>query len=201
MFTDHLHYQAWKKLADEIGVYFDEQINSDLRGVSRMESLDIILKRSDKVYTELAKKLLAETKNKIYRELLEELTPQDVASKTRETLQELKRRGHKLAVGSSSKNTRYILERTGLLDSFDAISDGTNIARSKPDPEVFLKAAAFLTENPENCIVVEDARAGIDAAKSAGMIAVGIGEASDYNRTDYPIREFSSLMTPVWDVS
>lgn len=201
VFTDHLHYQAWKKLADEIGVYFDEQINNDLRGVSRMESLDIILKRSDKVYTELAKKLLAETKNKIYRELLEELTPQDVASKTRETLQELKRRGHKLAVGSSSKNTRYILERTGLLDSFDAISDGTNIARSKPDPEVFLKAAAFLTENPENCIVVEDARAGIDAAKSAGMIAVGIGEASDYNRTDYPIREFSSLMTPVWDVS
>lgn len=200
VFTDHLHYQAWKKLADELDIYFDEKINNRLRGVSRMESLNIILEGSDKVYTESEKKHMAERKNKTYQKLLEQLTPEDIDPEARETLQELRSRGHKLAIGSSSKNTRYILKRTNLLNEFDAVSDGTNITHSKPDPEVFLKAAEFLGEQPENCIVVEDACAGIEAAKAAGMTAIGVGEASAYARTDYSIQKFASLLEPEWNV-
>lgn len=100
----------------------------------------------------------------------------------------------KLAVGSSSKNTRFILKQTGLEEMFDAVSDGTNISRSKPDPEVFIKAAFFLDEDPKECMVVEDARAGIDAAKSGGMRTAGLGEAAVYERTDYPLESFSDLL-------
>ena len=102
--------------------------------------------------------------------------------------------GMKLAVGSSSRNTRFILKQTGLEEMFDAVSDGTNISRSKPDPEVFIKAAFFLDEDPKECMVVEDARAGIDAAKSGGMKTAGLGEAAVYERTDYPLESFSDLL-------
>lgn len=195
VFTDKYHYQAWKKLADRLGIYFDETINNRLRGVSRMESLEIILERSDKSYSDEEKAAFAEEKNTTYRELLSEMTPADVTDEVRSTLQELRARGHKLSIGSSSKNTKFILERVNLTDAFDAISDGTNITKSKPDPEVFLKAAEFLSEAPENCIVVEDAYAGIDAAKAANMTAVGIGDASGYKKTDYPIQSFGELLS------
>ena len=122
------------------------------------------------------------------------MTPADVAEDVRNTLDELKARGHKLAIGSSSKNTKFILAQVGLEGFFDAISDGTNITRSKPDPEVFLKAAEFLGEKPENCIVVEDAFAGIDAAKAAGMTGVGIGDASGYEKADVRIQNFTQLL-------
>ncbi len=122
------------------------------------------------------------------------MTPDDVTDEVRATLAELRRRGHKLSVGSSSKNTKLILEKVNLTDAFDAISDGTNITRSKPDPEVFLKAAEFLGEEPSNCIVVEDAYAGIDAAKAADMTAVGIGDASGYAKTDIAIQTFGDLL-------
>ena len=133
-------------------------------------------------------------KNDSYRELLKNMTPADVAEDVRNTLDELKARGHKLAIGSSSKNTKCILAQVGLEGFFDAISDGTNITRSKPDPEVFLKAAEFLGEKPENCIVVEDAFAGIDAAKAAGMTGVGIGDASGYEKADVRIQNFTQLL-------
>ena len=133
-------------------------------------------------------------KNDSYRELLKNMTPADVAEDVRNTLDELKARGHKLAIGSSSKNTKFILAQVGLEGFFDAISDGTNITRSKPDPEVFLKAAEFLGEKPENCIVVEDAFAGIDAAKAAGMTGVGIGDASGYEKADVRIQNFTQLL-------
>lgn len=194
VFTDKYHYKAWKKLADRLSIYFDETINNRLRGVSRMESLEIILERSEKEYTEEEKAAFAEEKNATYRELLSEMTPSDVTEEVRSTLKTLRERGHKLAIGSSSKNTKFILERVNLTDQFDAISDGTNITRSKPDPEVFLKAAEFLSESPENCIVVEDAYAGIDAAKAAGMTAVGIGDASSYDKADVKIQSFSELL-------
>lgn len=194
VFTDRFHYRAWKSLADRLGIYFDETINNRLRGVSRMESLEIILERSEKAYTQEEKERFAVEKNERYRELLSTMTPEDVSDSVRLTLAELRRREHRLAIGSSSRNTKYILERVALTDAFDAISDGTNITKSKPDPEVFLKAAEFLGEAPENCVVVEDARAGIDAAKAAGMLAVGIGEASAYDKTDVPIVNFSDLL-------
>ena len=195
VFTDHYHYLAWKKLADRLGIYFDEDINNRLRGVSRMASLEIILERDTGWELSLKEKTaLAEEKNGYYRELLQQMTPDSVAPQVRETLSRLRGRGYRLAVGSSSKNTRTILERTNLLDAFDAVSDGNNITRSKPDPEVFLKAAQFLGVCPQACAVVEDARAGIDAAVAGGMLAVGIGEAAQYAKTQKPIHDFEELL-------
>ncbi len=195
VFTDHYHYLAWKKLADRLGIPFDETVNNRLRGISRMASLEIILERYPGPELSLEeKKALAEEKNNDYRELLRQMTPDSVTPQVRQTLAELRRRGYRLAVGSSSKNARTILERTNLLDAIDAVSDGSNITRSKPDPEVFLKAAQFLGVRPEACAVVEDAQAGIDAALAGGMLAVGIGEAAEYEKTQKPIREFRELL-------
>ena len=123
-FTDKYHYLAWKQVADEQGIYFDEEINNRLRGVSRMASLEIILERSDKLYTMSEKVAMAEKKNHIYREYLKQMSPEDLSSEVKSTLEELKYKGCKLAIGSSSKNTRFILERIGLVDFFDAIVDG-----------------------------------------------------------------------------
>ena len=195
VFTDRFHYQAWKKMADRIGVYFDEQINNRLRGVSRAESLEIILERWEGApLSKEEKEALMEEKNNTYRELLKTMTPADVADDVRQTLDQLKKRGHRLSIGSSSKNTKFILQQVALTDVFDAISDGTNISRSKPDPEVFIKAAQFLGEEPDNCIVVEDAFAGIDAAKAAGMTGVGIGDAAGYEKADVRIQNFAELL-------
>lgn len=195
VFTDKYHYQAWKKMADNLGVYFDETINNRLRGVSRMESLEIVLEKYDGKLTDEEKLVLATQKNEDYRKLLEKMTPQDVSNEVRETLNELRQRGYKLAIGSSSKNARFILERVQLLDMFDAISDGNNITNSKPDPEVFLKAAEYLEEKPEECIVVEDAYAGVDAAKAGGMTAAAIGDAASYEKADYILQSFKDLLT------
>lgn len=195
VFTDKFHYQAWKNTADGLGVYFDETINNRLRGVSRTESLEIILEKYEgETLSEEMKKELMEKKNNIYRELLSAMTPDDVDEQVRNTLNKLRMAGYSLAIGSSSKNAKYILERVGLLNAFDAISDGTNITHSKPDPEVFLKASEFLGLAPEACVVVEDAYAGIDAAKAAVMTAVGIGEASHYDKADYKIGKFEELL-------
>lgn len=192
--TDEYHYQAWKKLADRLGVYFDRKINDRLRGVSRMASLDIVLERSEVSYSDEEKLALATEKNETYRGLLSNMTPADLSGEVKETLDELRRRGYLMSLGSSSKNSKYILQRIGLEGYFDAVSDGTNITRSKPDPEVFLKAAEFLGLKPEECLVVEDAVAGIQAAKAGNMTAAGIGEASGYELTDYPLSTFSDLL-------
>lgn len=144
VFTDKLHYQAWKQMADRLGISFDETVNDRLRGVSREESLDIILENyHGPALGAEEKRRLAEEKNSYYRELLEELTQEAVEENVKDTLVKLRERGFKLAIGSSSKNAGLILERTGIAGLFDAVSDGNNIQRSKPDPEVFLKAAAF----------------------------------------------------------
>lgn len=195
VFTDKFHYLAWKKMADQMGIYFDETINNRLRGVSRAESLEIILERYDgNVLSEKEKAQLMETKNKTYRELLGTMTRDDVTKDVRQTLQTLREMGCKLAIGSSSRNARFILEKVEILDAFDAISDGNNITNSKPDPEVFIKAGEYLGEEPGNCVVVEDAYAGIDAAKAAGMTAVAIGDAVNYEKADERIERFEELI-------
>lgn len=195
VFTDRFHYQAWKKIAEELDIYFDEKINNRLRGVSRMESLEIILEKyQGPLLTAEEKEQLAEKKNEIYRALLESMSPADVSSQVRDTLQVLKERGYKLAIGSSSKNAKFILKKVELEKAFDAVSDGTNIVRSKPDPEVFVKAAEFLGLAPEECVVVEDADAGIQAAKAGGMYAVGLGEAAACELADAGLKEFSDLL-------
>ena len=195
VFTDKFHYQAWKTMADELGVYFDETINHRLRGVSRMDSLEIILERYEGPDLSLREKeKLAEKKNEIYRTLLESMTPDDVTKEVRDTLTKLREKGYKLAIGSSSKNAKFILEKVELKDAFDAISDGNNITKSKPDPEVFLKAAEYLGLPPKACMVVEDAEAGIEAAKKGGMYAAGIGEAAKSINADESLKTFSVLV-------
>ena len=193
VFTDKYHYKAWKKIADKLGVYFDEVINDRLRGVSRMESLDIILEKYDGELSEEEKIKCAEEKNEYYKEYLEELTPEDVSDDVRDTLKTLKKDGYLISIGSSSKNAKYILEKVDLINEFDAISDGTNIIKTKPDPEVFIKGAEFLGLKNEECAVVEDAQAGIDAAISAGMLAFGIGSAALYEKCDYKIEKLADL--------
>ena len=196
VFTDKYHYLAWKQMADKRNIYFDEKINNRLRGVSRAESLEIILEHyHGPALTAAQKEEMMTEKHSIYRELLSSMTPADVSADVRYTLRKLHEKGYKLAIGSSSKNTKYILEKVDLTDYFDAVSDGTNISRSKPDPEVFLKAAEFLNEEPKECVVIEDAFAGIDAAKAAGMVAVGIGDAANYERSDFRIQTFPELLS------
>ncbi len=193
-FTDKYHYQAWKKLADRLGIYFDEKINNRLRGVSRMDCLDIVLEKSTKQYSYDEKEALATEKNETYKNLLQEMGPNDLPEEVKNTLDELRKRGYKLAIGSSSKNTRMILNRLGLGDYFDAISDGNNISKSKPDPEVFLKAAEFIGEKPEDCLVVEDAEAGIEAAFRGGFASAGLGEARNHKEVTYKLGEFKDLL-------
>ncbi len=193
-FTDKYHYQAWKALADEEGIYFDEQINNRLRGVSRMESLEIILERASKSYTEEEKTAMATKKNDLYKELLVQMSPEDLPEDVEKALKGLKEGGVKIAIGSSSKNARTILNQIGLGDTFDKISDGNNISNSKPDPEVFQKAAEMLGLKPVDCLVVEDAKAGIAAAKAGGFDCAGIGEAAEDADTTYPIQKISDLL-------
>lgn len=176
--TDDCHYTAWKKMADDEGIYFDRKINERLRGVSRMQSLEIVLEKSDKAYTEQEKLALAAKKNAYYVDLIQKLTPHDVLGGVMKNLETLKEHGIKIAIGSSSKNTPIILNRIGLTDYFDAVSDGNNIKNSKPDPEVFIKAAEMLNIAPENCMIVEDADAGIEAGKRAGMKTFALGNAT-----------------------
>lgn len=195
VFTDKYHYRAWKMIADEMGIYFDEEINNRLRGVSRMESLEIILENyTGEALSEEKKIALATKKNQYYRTLLGNMTPDDVTDSVRDTLKELRKRGYMLSVGSSSKNAKFILEKVQLTDAFDAISDGTNIDNSKPNPEVFVKAANFLNQPCNRCMVVEDAEAGIRAAKAAGMATVAIGDAAKLNIADKNVNEFSELL-------
>lgn len=193
--TDHYHYLAWKQLADKIGVYFDETINNRLRGVSRMDSLEIILERWEGApLPDEEKNRLAEEKNDNYKELLKQMSEKDLSQEVKDTLEHLRTRGLQLAIGSSSKNARFILGQIGLGDYFDAISDGNNITRSKPHPEVFLMAAEYLNINPGECLVVEDAKAGVDAAKAAGMDSAAIGDAFGYSQATYNLFTFSKLI-------
>ena len=195
--TDHYHYLAWKALADRLGIYFDETINNRLRGVSRMASLEIVLERSAVACTEEEKAAFAEEKNNLYRELLKNMKPADLAPEVKETLDALRAKGLKLGIGSSSKNTKFILSQIGLGDYFDKISDGTNISRSKPDPEVFLKAAEYLELPPESCLVVEDAKAGVEAATAAGMDSAAIGDAVQCGLATYNLTRFADLLNCV----
>ena len=160
-----------------------------------MASLEILLERATETYTQEQKEAFAEEKNNIYRNLLKNMSPADLTDEVRDTLNELRRRGYKLSIGSSSKNTKFILGQIGLGDFFDAIADGTDITRSKPDPEVFLKSAEKIGIAPVDCAVVEDAKAGIEAAKAGGMTALALfGDAKGCGLEDYDLKSFSDLL-------
>jgi beta-phosphoglucomutase len=180
--TDEHHYRAWKRMADEEGIPFDRDTNDRLRGVSRMESLSIILERAPRPYAEPERAALAERKNAYYRGFLAGLSAADILPGALETIDALKAKGVRVAVASSSRNAQAILEKTGLAGRFDAIADGTEISRSKPDPEVFLVAAQKLGVEPARCVVVEDAEAGLEAARAAGMRSFAVGAAARSER-------------------
>ena len=192
--TDEMHYQGWKYMADSEGIYFDREINERLRGVSRMESLEIILEKATKTYTDAQKEALATLKNDYYKELLAtKLSPADILPGVKEVLSGLKAAGVKIAIGSSSKNTPTILKQIGMDKTFDAVSDGNNIKNSKPDPEVFLIAAQWLGLNPVDCLVVEDAEAGITAALAAKMKTLAVGSAVTDKRADLAAADLSLI--------
>lgn len=193
-FTDEYHYRAWKAMADGIGVYFDREINNRLRGVSRMESLDIILERYNGVMSPAEKEELAAQKNELYKQFLAQMSPADLSGEVKSTLDELRARGYLLAIGSSSKNAPFILQQIGLGGYFDAVSDGNNISRSKPDPEVFLKAAQMLRVEPGACLVVEDAVSGAEAAHGGGMKAACVGDASKAGAGDWNMNSIRELL-------
>lgn len=196
--TDMLHFQAWKRLAEELGITgFTEEDNMRQRGVSRMASLEVVLEKGDKNYSQEEKETLAERKNGYYRELLKDLKPADVLPGTADTLKHLRQKGIRIGIGSVSKNTPEILKRTGLSALVDAVSSGLDITHSKPHPEVFLVGARKLDLPPGSCLVVEDADAGIEAAKAAGMLSLGVGPAAQNPRSDF---HAGSLAEPIdWD--
>lgn len=191
--TDQYHYQAWKMLADRLGIYFDEEINRRLRGVSRMASLEILLENYDKECTQEEKLAYAQEKNGYYQQLLYQMGPKDLSPDVKAVLDSLRGKGIKLAIGSSSKNAGIILRQIGLEGFFDAVSDGNHITNSKPDGEVFEKAAGYIGIEPKSCLVVEDAQAGLLAAANAGMDSAGIGDAAGSPSATYHLANFMEL--------
>jgi len=174
--TDELHYQAWKRLAEELDITdFTREDNERQRGVSRMASLEVVLEKSEKTYTQEEKIELADRKNEYYKESLKQLDDSATLEGVKDALAILKKKNLLLAVGSASKNAPAILEQTGIMPYMNQISCGLDTTRSKPDPEVFQIAADRLQLKPEECLVVEDSAAGIEAAKRGGMRSLGVG--------------------------
>ena len=194
--TDRLHYQAWKQLADEEGIYFDNKINHRLRGVSRAQSLDIILERSPREYTAQQKLALCNRKNKYFKDLIKALTPEDWLDGAKDLLLSLRSEELKLALCSSSRNAQAILERLQGQAYFDEIVDGNEITRTKPDPQIFELAAERLRANPKKCVVFEDANSGVQAAKSAGMYCVGIGDENRLQLADIVLQSLCGVSGP-----
>ena len=192
--TDELHYLAWKCISDQEHIEFSKTINHRLRGVSRMASLEIILEKAKRAYSNEEKEALAEKKNNYYIKLLSSLTPKDILPNVLEVLGKLKDKGIKIAIGSSSKNAKAILKQIKLTDIFDEVADGNDIIYSKPAPDVFLIAAKKLGLNPKHCAVVEDAVVGIEAAKAAQMTAIAVFDAKKSELADYRFDDIRDIL-------
>ena len=176
--TARYHFMAWKRLSDQLNIKFTEKDNERLKGVSRMDSLEIILELGNMRPDRKKKEELAALKNKWYVEYISRMTPGEILPGSLEFIKEIRNAGIKTAIGSASKNTPLILGRVGIEKLFDAVADGNVVHKAKPDPEVFLVAARMLELEPIHCIVFEDAIAGVQAALNAGMTCVGIGSSS-----------------------
>ncbi|MDR2599249.1 MAG: beta-phosphoglucomutase [Oscillospiraceae bacterium] len=199
--TDMFHYKAWKEIADRINTPFDEEINNQLRGVSRMDSLEKILANyTGEALSDDEKEKLATDKNERYKEMLMQMSTEDLTPQVDELLKVTKELGIKMAIGSSSRNAALILERMGIIDRFDAIADGNHITNSKPDPEVFLLAAEMLGLPPSECLVVEDAEAGAEAAAAGGFDCAGIGDANKVESVKYRLNCIKDLTDIVREI-
>jgi len=192
--TAKYHFWAWKRLAEGLGIGFDEEQNEQLKGVSRVESLNRILRWGDKTLGAEAFADALDRKNRDYLSYVERMEPDEILPGVSEFLSHCRTIGIPIALGSASKNAPLILDRLGLRAQFDAVIDGNSTQRSKPDPEVFLLGAHALGASPENCVVFEDAQAGIEAAHRAGMKAVGVGPASELSEADLRIPGFRDLL-------
>ncbi|GAB3275663.1 beta-phosphoglucomutase [Larkinella harenae] len=191
--TAIFHYQAWRRMANTLGFDISEEFNEQLKGISRTESLDIILAHGGLTLSDEKKTELATQKNEWYLELVSQMTPANILPGVLDFFAQVKAAQLKTALGSVSKNARLILERIGMLNDFDAIIDGTKIVRGKPDPEVFLKGAAELGADASQCVVFEDAVAGIEAAKRGNMLAIGIGEPTVLTQADLVVPSLANL--------
>ncbi|GIP59608.1 beta-phosphoglucomutase [Paenibacillus woosongensis] len=191
--TAEYHYLAWKELAEELGLPFDRAKNERLKGVSRMESLEIVLEDSERSYTAEEKAELAKRKNASYKRMIEHITPADLLPGIRELLMSLQEQGIAVGLASASHNAPFILERLGASSWFQAVADPGSARKGKPDPEIFLLAAEMLGADPANCIGVEDAEAGIAAIRAAGMKAVGIGSAAQLGAADLLLASTAEL--------
>lgn len=190
--TAKYHYLAWKETADTLGIPFTQDDNENLKGISRGESLEWILKSGALKLSEDKKREIMHAKNTRYLELIEGLTQADLLPGLPDYLIRLRALGKKVVLGSSSRNAATILERLGILELFDELVDGNQIKSAKPDPEVFLLGARKAGLQPDECIVFEDAEAGIAAAHAAGMLAIGVGTAAELNGADLIITGFDT---------
>lgn len=189
--TSEYHFLAWKRLADELGIPFDRQDNEALRGVSRRESLLLLLK--GRPATEEDMQAWMERKNRYYVEYISQMTPENLLPGALNLLQELRANGYKTAIVSSSKNTPLVLERLNIAHWIDAVVDGNAPARSKPAPDLFLLAAERLGVVPQECLVVEDAAAGIDAGRAAGMRTLGLGPRERVGHADMVLADLNGV--------
>ncbi|NDV62792.1 beta-phosphoglucomutase [Puniceicoccales bacterium CK1056] len=193
VFTDRYHYLGWKKLADEHGWAFDEEVNNGCRGVPRMESLEVILRHNGVELPEAEKEELATRKNAYYVELLKDINEEDVYPGAVEFLKKIRATGVKTGLCSSSKNAPLVLESLGLSDYFDAVVTGADIKNAKPDPEIFLLGAEWVGVAPENCVVFEDAPSGVAGALAAGMACVGVGSPELLTEAPVTITDYSTI--------
>jgi len=191
--TAKYHYLAWRNLANSLGFDFTEEQNEHLKGVSRVKSLEILLEIGNINLSEDKKRALLDEKNNEYLEYVNKMTPDEILPGVLTVLDFLDKKEVKFALGSASKNASLILEKVGLLDRFTALVDGNDVSKAKPDPEVFLIAASKLKKDPENCIVVEDAIAGIQAANKAKMLSVGIGSREVLNEANYVFKDMNEI--------
>lgn len=199
--TDIYHYDAWKRTAEQMGLTLTKSKYNRLRGVSRARGLEIVLEEYTGTLTDGEKEALAHEKNRQYRSLLTKMTPADVPPEVKAAVAALRKHGTKLAIGSSSRNALYILERVGMNDAFDVVIDGSQLTHAKPHPEVFLKAAHALGVAVRQCLVVEDAVSGIEAAASGGFDSAGIGDAADCPLTTYRIAHVGEVAALVLNES
>jgi beta-phosphoglucomutase len=192
--TAKFHYLAWRELANGLGFDISEEQNEQLKGISRMESLERILKMGGVTLSEDEKVRLATIKNARYVDMIKQIDASEILRGAKEYLLELRARGVKIALGSASKNAEIILKNLGILPLFDAVIDGNKVSKSKPNPEVFLLGAEALGVAPAACVVYEDAAAGVEAAKGGGMYAVGIGHAENLPGADIVVPGLYALL-------
>lgn len=190
------HYRAWKRLANELGFDFTEHQNEQLKGVSRVRSLELILGWGGVTKTAEQQEQLATLKNTWYVDMINQMTPAEILPGAKEFLQECRAAGIKTALGSASKNSGTILDKVGIAHLFDAVVDGNKVTNPKPDPEVFLRGAQELGVEPGQCVVFEDAIAGVEAAKNGDMKAVGIGLPEVLTKADLVVSGLDKITLP-----